>query len=125
MFGKKQEIAATAVTLECGRDKAIEDIGKYKRDPTSFNSKHVTYELRVRVEPAGDVPFESKVKVPGNEVYLMSQGVRLEIKYDPKNHGSVTYDDDPKSIRVRNPQLHESEWQSWLNQLLAQEMNRR
>jgi hypothetical protein len=51
----------------------------------------------------------------------MSQGVRLEVKYDPKHHASVTYDDDPKSIRVRNPQLHESEWQAWLNQRLAQE----
>ncbi len=125
MFGKKQELSATAVTLECGRDIALQDMAKYKRDPNSFYNNHIHYEIRVRVEPAGEVPFESKVKVPGNEVYLMSQGVRLEVKYDPKNHGSVTYDDDAKSIRVRNPQLHESEWQAWLNQLLQQEMKRR
>ena len=125
MFGKKQELSATAVTLESGRDIALQDLWKNKRDPNSFYKNHIRVEVPVRVEPVGAAPFDSKVKVPGNEVYLMSRGVRLEVRYDPKNHGSVTYDDDPKSVRVRNPQLHESEWQTWLNQLLDQEIRRR
>jgi hypothetical protein len=124
MFGKKEELSAFAVTLECGRDMAIEQMWKHKRDPRSFYGNHITYDVAVRVEPTGQPTFDAHVKVPGNEVYLLSTGVRLHVKFEPKSR-QVSYDDSPKDIRARNPQLVDSEWQSWLNQLLQQETGRR
>lgn len=98
LFGKRQELQAFAVTLENGRKVAgseMTNIANF-RDPLSRYGKHITYGIKVRVQ----------------------------VKYDPKNNRSVTFDDDPQAIQARNPQLDPSERQGWLNELLKKEMGR-
>ncbi len=127
LFGKRQEVQAFAVTLENGREIATREMGKikYSRDPLARHGNTITYEIAVRVEPLNESPFEAKMKTPHSKVYLLSTGVRVQIKYDPQNKQKVTFDDDPHDIRTRNPQLKESEWQGWLEQLVKQEMARK
>lgn len=126
IFGKPQEVQAMAVTLENGRDVASAEMKKLKnfRDPRSFYGDHITYEIAVRVEPPNDPPFEAKMKTPNSKAYLLSPGVRVQVKYDPKKPGTVTFDDDPKALQARNPQLKPSDWQDWLNELLQKELKK-
>ena len=127
LFGKKQEVQAFAVTTENGREVASREMGKlkYARDPLSRHGSDITYDIAVRVEPANEPAFEAKMKTPNNRAYLLSPGVRVQVKYDPGNRQKVTFDDEPKDIRARNPQLKESDWQEWLQELLKKEMMRK
>lgn len=122
LFGHRQEATALAVTLENGREvataemKAKAHLDKYKR-----YGAESTYEVKVRVEPENEPPFEATMKVPGSRIYLMSAGVRIRVKYDGRDK-KVEFSDDPRDVRARNPQLDESEWQEWLQELLKREM---
>jgi hypothetical protein len=109
LIGKRQEVQALAVTLENGCDIATRETKniKYFRDPRSYYGKEITYEIAVHVEPPNEPPFEAKMKTPHTKVYLLSTGVRVQIKYYPKNKQKVTFDDDPHDIKARNPQLEQ------------------
>lgn len=77
----------------------------------------------------GNKNFEKSIKLserktPNSKVYLLSPSVRVQVKYNPKDKKTVTFDDDPHAIQARNPQLKPSEWQDWLNELLKREMQR-
>ncbi len=126
LFGKGQELQAFAVTIENGREVATKEMNNLKnyRDPRSRYGKEILWKIAVRVEPANEAPFEAKMKTPNSKVYLLSPGVRVQVKYNPKNKQVVTFDDDPHTIQARNPQLKPSEWQSWLEELLKQEMRK-
>ncbi len=120
LFGKKEEVQALAVTLENGRDVADREMGrlKYARDPRSYHGNEITYEIEVRVEPLNEPSFEAKMKTPSSKVYMLSTGVRVQVKYDPKKKKVVIFDDEPRDIKARNPQLNESEWKDWLEGLV-------
>lgn len=126
LFGKPQEVQAFAVTIENGRDVADREMKniKHYRDPLSRYGDKILYEIAVRVEPANEAPFDSKMKTPNSKVYVLSLGVRVQVKYNPKDRETVMFDDDPHAIQARNPQLDPSEWQTWLNKLLEQELRK-
>jgi hypothetical protein len=126
LFGKAQEIQAFAVTVENGRDVASKEMKNAKnyRDPRSRYGSEITYEIAVRVEPSNQTPFDAKMKTPHSKAYLLSLGVRVQVKYDPKSTKSVIFDDSAHDIQARNPQLKPSEWQGWLDELLKKEMSR-
>jgi hypothetical protein len=126
LFGKGQDVQAMAMTIENGRDVATREMKNIKnyRDPRSRYGNQITYEIRVRVEPIDEAPFEAKMKTPNSKCYLLSTGVRVKVKYNTKNKQTVTFDDDPHEIQARNPQLKPSEWQGWLDELLKQEMRK-
>jgi hypothetical protein len=126
VFGKRQEVQAFAVTLGDGRDVASREMANitHYRDPRSYYGKHIAYKIKVRVEPTAELPFEAEMETPNSKAYVLSTGVRVQVKYDPKNNKTVTFDDDPHAIQARNPQLDPSENQGWLNELLKKEMGR-
>ena len=126
LFGKRQEVQAFAVTLENGREVADREMAKLSnyRDARSYYGKHITREVKVRVGPPGEPAFEAAMETPNSKAYVLSPGVRVEIKYDPKDTKTVIFDDEPQAIQKRNPQLNPSEWQGWLNELLKKEMGR-
>ncbi len=64
------------------------------------------------------------MKTPNSKVYLLSTGVRVQVKYNAKDKKVVTFDDEPKALQARNPQLKPSEWQGWLEELLKIEMGK-
>ncbi len=41
--------------------------------------------------------------------FLLLEGVRVQVKYDPNHKGEVTIDDSHQTILARNPQLIKKE----------------
>jgi hypothetical protein len=103
LFGKKQSVGALAEVLEDGR--AIMNAEMKKPKYNNYSGHEVFIEVAVRVRPAGDPYFESKMKVSLLKAYLLKPGLRVRVRYDPAKKEQVIMDDEPAQILERNPQL--------------------
>jgi hypothetical protein len=103
LFGKKQTVQALAEVLEDGREKMNAEMKKPKFN--NYSGPEVFLELKVRVQPQNDPPYEAKMKVGLLKMHLLKPGVVVRVKYDPRKPEQVEYEDDPQAILDRNPQL--------------------
>jgi len=103
LFGKKQTVQALAEVLEDGREKMNTEMKKPKFN--NYSGPEVLLDLAVRVQPQDEPPYEAKMKVGLLKMHLLKQGVSVRVKYDPRRHDQVEYDDEPQAILDRNPQL--------------------
>jgi hypothetical protein len=103
LFSKKQTVQATAEVLEDGREKLNAEMKKPKYN--NYSGPEVFLELAVRVQPQGESPIVSRMKVGLLHMHLLKQGVMVKVKYDPRKPELVEYDDDPQAVLGRNPQL--------------------
>jgi hypothetical protein len=79
---------------------------------TTIN-EHPRVELTIRVEPAGEAPFEVTRKVTVSRVAIPKPGERLTLFYDPKDRERFTFKisdltDDPAGSQVDRLQLLET-----------------
>jgi hypothetical protein len=103
LFGKKQTVHALAEVLEDGREKMNLEMKKPKFN--NYSGPEVFLEVAVRVQPQNEPSYEAKMKVGLLKMYLLKQGVIVQVKYDPAKKEQVTFDDDAPSILERNSQL--------------------
>jgi hypothetical protein len=103
LFGKKQTVQALAELLEDGRAKMNELMAKPKY--RNYEGAEPMIEVAVRVEPTTEPAFEARLKVGLTHAYLLKQGVRVQVKYDPTKKQQVEFDDDNQAVLARNPQL--------------------
>ena len=103
LFGKKQIVQALSEVLEDGREKINAEMKKPKFK--NYSGPEVFLDVAVRVQPQNEPPFEAKMKVGLLKMYLLKQGVVVQVKYDPRKRDFVEYDDEPQAILERNPQL--------------------
>jgi|GEM_PF-1188320 len=106
LFGKRQTVQALAELLEDGREKMNAEMRKPRFH--NYSGPEVSLEVAVRVQPNNEPPYEAKMKVGLLKMYLLKQGVIVRVKYDPRKPDQVEYDDDPRAILDRNPQLKKS-----------------
>jgi len=105
LFGKNQTLQALAEVLEDGRERMNIEMKKPKFN--NYSGPEVFLAVAVRVQPQNDPPYDAKMKVGLLKMYLLKQGVIVQVKYDPRKPDSVEYDDDPQALLERNPQLKE------------------
>lgn len=103
LFGKKQTVQSLAEVLEDGREIMNEEVKKPKYN--NYSGREVFIEVAVRVQPENEPPFEAKMKSSLLKAYLLKQGVRVRVHYDPAKKEQVILDDEPAEILKRNPQL--------------------
>ena len=103
LFGRKQEVQALAEVLEDGRAVMNQEMKKPKYN--EYRGAEPMLEIRVRVEPESEPPFEAKMKAGLSHSYLLMPGVRVLVKYDPARNQLVTFDDQNQAVLDRNPQL--------------------
>ena len=102
-FGKEQTVQALAEVLEDGREKMNAEMKKPKFN--NYSGPEVLLDVAVRVQPQNESPYEANMKVGLLKMYLLKQGVKVQVKYDPRKPDQVEYDDDPQALLERNPQL--------------------
>lgn len=100
LFGKKEEIRAMAEILENGLDVMNQEMAKAKYN--SYQGAEPMLEVKVRVQPKDDAPFESVMKVGMTKSFLLLQGVMVRVKYQKGKNQQVELDDDNQSILERN-----------------------
>ena len=103
LFGKKQSVQSLAEVLEDGREIMNAEMKKPKYN--NYSGREVFIEVRVRVQPDNEAPYEAKMKVSLLNAYLLKPGVRVLVRYDPAKKEQVTLDDEAAQILERNPQL--------------------
>ena len=106
-FGKKKKVQTMAEVLEDGRKKASAamDHPKYR----DYAGKEPMIEVRVRVQPVSDPPFESTMKAALTLSYLLLPGVQVKVLYNAAKQNDVVLEDDLSAILGRNPQLVKSD----------------
>lgn len=104
LFRKKELAQAFAEVLEDGRA-LMNDMLKKPRYRGEYSGPEPTFDVRVRVQPENEPPFEAPMKVTLTHAFLLKPGVRVQVKYDAARHDHVTLDDDNQAILDRNPQL--------------------
>lgn len=107
LFGKKEEIQAMAEVLEDGREVMNREIAKPKYN--SYKGAEPILEIKVRVQPKDDAPFESVMKVRMTKSFLLLQGVMVQVKYQAGKTKKVDLDDDNQSILERNASILKKE----------------
>lgn len=103
IFGKKDTVQALAEILEDGRAIFSEEMKKIKY--REYVGPEPMLQIRVRVQPENEPPFEAVMKAGISHSLLLKQGVRLRVKYEPQKHAHVEFDDADQAIIDRNPQL--------------------
>jgi len=103
LFGKKETVQALAEILEDGR--AIFDQEMKKIKYREYRGPEPMLQIRVRVQPENEPPFEAVMKAGIGHSFLLKQGVRVQVKYEPQKHEHVEFDDGDQAILDRNPQL--------------------
>ena len=103
LFSKKETIQALAEVLEDGRALMNETIKKPRFN--NYSGPEVKLEMAVRVQPQNEPTYDAKMKVGLLKMHLLKQGVIVRVKYDPRKPDQVEYDDEPRAILDRNPQL--------------------
>ena len=103
LFAKKPMTQALAELLEDGRAAMNQELGKAKYN--EYRGAEPMVEVRVRVQPATEPPFEARMKAGISKAFLLKSGVRVQVKYEPAKKQQVTLDDDAPAILARNPQL--------------------
>jgi hypothetical protein len=108
LFGKKEEIQAMAEVLEDGREVANQEMKKAKYN--NYKGAEPMFEVKVRVQPKDDAPFESVMKFGLTKSFLLLQGVMLQVKYQKGKNQKVELDDDNQSILERNAGILKKEF---------------
>ncbi len=104
LFGRKPTtLHAFAVTTENGRELANQEMKKPKYN--EYHGPEPVIWVGVRVEPEGEPPFEARMKAGLTRTYLLKEGVRVRVQYDPARKKEVILDDNTQDILERNPQL--------------------
>ena len=103
LFGKKTTVQAFAVLIEDGRAISNQEMQKAKYN--DYRGAEPMFEIGVRVEPENEPPFDARMKAGLSKTYLLKQGVRVRVKYEPGKKPNVTLDDGTQLILERNPQL--------------------
>ena len=103
LFGKKQTVQALAEVLEDGREKMNAEMKKPKL--RNYAGPEVFLDLTVRVQPQNEPPYEAAMRVGLLKMYLLTPGVVVRVKYDPREPEQVEFDDDTPAVLDRNPQL--------------------
>ena len=103
LFGSKPDKTALAELIEDGRSLFDDEMKKIKY--RQYEGAEPILHIAVRVLPPNEPPFEARMKVGISGSFLLKQGVRVQVKYDPKHKDTVILDDDDQAILGRNPQL--------------------
>lgn len=107
LFGKKEEMQAMAEVLEDGREVMNREMAKPKYN--SYKGAEPMLEVKVRVQPKDDAPFESVMKVGMTKSFLLLQGVMVKVKYQKGKNQKVELDDDNQIILERNAKILKKE----------------
>lgn len=107
LFGKKEEIQAMAEVLEDGREVMNQEMQKAKYN--SYRGAEPMLEVKVRVQPKDDAPFESVMKVGMTKSFLLLKGVMVQVKYQKGKTQKVELDDDNQAILERNANILKKE----------------
>jgi hypothetical protein len=103
LFGKKEEIKAMAEVLEDGR--AVADAEMKKAKYNDYRGAEPMMEVKVRVQPKDDAPFESVMKFGLTKSFLLMQGVIVQVKYQKGKTQKVELDDEQQAILERNASI--------------------
>ncbi|NJN79723.1 MAG: hypothetical protein HC797_04195 [Anaerolineales bacterium] len=103
LFGKKEQKQAMAEILEDGREVMNREMAKAKYN--DYQGAEPMLEVKVRVQPSDNPPFEAVMKVGLTNSFLLKQGVIVQVKYQPKKNQQVIFDDEHQKILDRNPSL--------------------
>jgi hypothetical protein len=103
LFGKKKTVQALAEVLEDGRAmmNAVMKQPKYN----NYSGKEPMLDIRVRVQPVNEPPFEAKMQTGLTHSYLLKPGVQVQVSYEPGKPDHVKFDDEAQAILARNPQM--------------------
>jgi hypothetical protein len=85
---RKNGKTAIATVLECRRTNWSETTG----NPGLVGNTRVECKLKLRVEPAGETPFEAATDALFGQFSIPSEGMPLRVLYDPSNHKKVAID---------------------------------
>ena len=66
-------------------------------------------EVKVRVQPKDDAPFESVMKFGLTKSFLLKQGVIVQVKYQVGKNQKIELDDDNQNILERNASILKKE----------------
>lgn len=102
-FGKKEIARASAELLEDGREISLQAMKSVKYN--EYHGKEPKFEMRVRVLPDYEVPWEATMKAPLGCCFLLLPGVVVNVRFEADKKDEVELDDDVQSIVDRNPQL--------------------
>jgi hypothetical protein len=100
LFGKKEEIQAMAEVLEDGREVMNREMAKPKYN--DYKGAEPMLEVKVRVQPQDEGPFEAVMKVGMTKSFLLLKGVMVQVKYQKGKTQKVELDDDNQAILERN-----------------------
>ncbi len=104
LFGKKEYVQALAEVLGDGREAMNQEMKKLKYRG-EYRGAEPSAEVRVRVQPLNEPPFEAMMKFGLGLSFLIKTGVRVQVKYEAGKKDHVTLDDENQAIIGRNPQL--------------------
>ena len=107
LFGKKKTVQALAEVLEDGRAMMNELMKQPKYN--NYAGKEPMLDIRVRVQPESEPPFEAKMQTGLTHSYLLKPGVRVQVSYEPGKKDRVKFDDEAQAILARNPQMVKKE----------------
>src|SRR5688572_33335296 len=107
LFGKKEETQAMAEILEDGRAVADNEMKKAKYN--NYSGAEPMLEVKVRVQPKDDAPFESAMKFGLTKSFLLKQGVMVQVKYQVGKNQKVELDDENQNILERNASILKKE----------------
>jgi hypothetical protein len=103
LFGKKETKQAMAEMLEDGR--AIFEHEMKRMKYNEYHGKEPKLDMRVRVMPEFEVPWEATMKAGISCAFLLVPDVQVQVRYEVDKKEHVELDDDPQAIVARNPQL--------------------
>ena len=103
LFGKRKTVQALADVLEDGRAMMNELLKQPRYN--NYAGKEPMLDIRVRVQPENEPPFEAKMKTGVSHSYLLKPGVRVQVSYEPAKRDHVMFDDNAQAILARNPQM--------------------
>jgi hypothetical protein len=100
LFGKKEETQATAEVLEDGLEIMNQEMKKAKYN--NYKGAEPVLNIRVRVQPKDDLPFEATMNVGMTNSFLLKCGVIVQVKYQKGKSEHVVFDDNQQNLLERN-----------------------
>lgn len=103
LFGKKEEVHALAELLEDGREIMNQEMKKAKYN--NYKGVEPMLNIKVRVQPTDEPPFEATMEVGLTHSYLLKLGVVVQVKYRKGKNGQVVFDDTNQNVLERNAKI--------------------
>lgn len=100
LFGKKEEAQAMAEVLEDGLVIMNQEMQKAKYN--DYKGAEPMLNVKVRVQPKEDAPFEANMKVGMAVSFLLKPGVIVQVKYQKGKNEQVLFDDNQQTLLERN-----------------------